>query len=141
MGIYQLRYLERVPAHAAIDQSVELVKRARKRSAAGFANAVLRKVDRDPVEWPSREIELAHPAWLLDRWDRQFGPDVATAIARANLHRPETYVRVPPGAAPAPDLEPTEIPGCFRRHRIPTDSGYRISARNRSSRCSISRRA
>jgi len=125
MGIYQLRYLERVPAHASIDQSVELVKRARKRSAAGFANAVLRKVDRNPVEWPSRDIELAHPAWLLDRWDRQFGRDVATGIALANLHRPETYLRLPPGASPTKDLEPTNIPGCFRA--ISSDThGFRI---------------
>lgn len=93
MGIYQLRYLERVPAHAAIHESVELIKRARKRSAAGFANAVLRKVDREPVAWPSREIELAHPGWILERWDRQFGTDVATAIALKNLQRPETYRR------------------------------------------------
>jgi 16S rRNA (cytosine967-C5)-methyltransferase len=93
MGIYQLRYLERVPAHAAIHESVELIKRARKRSAAGFANAVLRKVDREPVAWPSREIELAHPGWMLERWDQQFGPDVATAIALKNLERPETYRR------------------------------------------------
>src|SRR5437762_13452699 len=81
MAIYQLRHLERVPAHAAIHESVELIKLARKRSAAGFANAVLRKVDRQPVAWPSREIELAHPGWLLERWDRQYGPEAATAIA------------------------------------------------------------
>jgi 16S rRNA (cytosine967-C5)-methyltransferase len=92
-GIYQARYLERVPAHAAIHESVELVKRARKRSAAGFVNAVLRKVDRQPVKWPSREIELSHPAWLLESWDRQFGRETATAIARANLQRPITYKR------------------------------------------------
>src|ERR1051326_2327164 len=46
MGVYQLRYLERIPAHAAVAESVELVKRAHKRSAAGFVNAVLRKIDR-----------------------------------------------------------------------------------------------
>src|SRR5277367_928737 len=43
MGIYQLRYLDRIPAHAAVTESVELVKRALKRSATGFVNAVLRK--------------------------------------------------------------------------------------------------
>src|SRR5277367_6593904 len=43
MGIYQLRYLDRVPAHAAVAESVELVKRAHKQSAAGLVNAVLRK--------------------------------------------------------------------------------------------------
>jgi 16S rRNA (cytosine967-C5)-methyltransferase len=92
MGIYQLRYLERIPAHAAVSESVELIKRARKRSAAGFANAVLRKVDRAEVPWPSSAVELSHPAWLLERWDRQYGPETATSIARANLQVPETYV-------------------------------------------------
>src|SRR6202041_2295497 len=47
MAVYQLRYLERIPPHAAVAESVELVKRARKRSATGFVNAVLRKVTRD----------------------------------------------------------------------------------------------
>lgn len=114
MGIYQMRYLERIPAHSCVHESVELIKLARKRSAAGFANAVLRKVNREPVAWPSREIELAHPAWLLERWDRQFGPEAAAAIAVANLKRPETYVRVSTGAAAAAGLEATGIPGCFR---------------------------
>src|ERR1039457_373926 len=61
MGIYQLRYLERIPAHAAVTDAVELVKRAHKRSAAGFVNAVLRQVDREPVEGPSRAGELSGP--------------------------------------------------------------------------------
>jgi 16S rRNA (cytosine967-C5)-methyltransferase len=92
MGIYQLRYLERIPAHAAVSESVELIKRARKRSAAGFANAVLRKVDRAPVAWPSPDVEFAHPAWLLERWERQYGADTAAAIAHADLRVPEIYV-------------------------------------------------
>src|SRR5258708_3242270 len=92
MVIYQLRYLTRVPAHAAVAESVELVKRARKRSAAGLVNAVLRKVDRSSVEWPDRTTELSCPQWLLERWDRQFGTDVAGQIARAFLDPPETWV-------------------------------------------------
>src|SRR5580698_7721750 len=52
MGIYQLRYLERIPPHAAVTDSVDLVKRAHKRSAMGFVNAVLRKVTREAVAWP-----------------------------------------------------------------------------------------
>ncbi len=94
MAIYQLRYLERVPPHAAVAESVELVKRARKRSAMGFANAVLRKVTRDPVEWPSREIELSCPEWLLARWENRYGSEVAASIARAALEEPEKYVRI-----------------------------------------------
>jgi 16S rRNA (cytosine967-C5)-methyltransferase len=90
MGIYQLRYLERVPAHAAVGESAELVKRARKRSAVGFVNAVLRKVNREPVQWPDRATALCVPAWLLERWDRQYGEETAAAIAKAALERPET---------------------------------------------------
>ncbi|HLI85838.1 MAG TPA: transcription antitermination factor NusB [Bryobacteraceae bacterium] len=104
MGIYQLRYLERVPAHAAVADSVELVKRARKASAAGFVNAVLRKVDRAPVEWPNREIELSCPEWMLARWERQYGAETAAGIARAALSEPETYVRITPAGARVQDI-------------------------------------
>ena len=114
MGIFQIRHLDRVPASAAVNESVELVKRARKRSAAGFVNAVLRKASRDPVRWPSREIELSCPEWLLARWERQFGDRVMRNIAAAALAEPETYVRVPAGMAAPSDLEPTEVPGCYR---------------------------
>src|ERR1700736_1401782 len=72
MGAYQLRHLERVPPHAAVAESVELVKRAKKRSAAGLVNAVLRQVDRQPVVWPDRATELSCPQWLLESWERQF---------------------------------------------------------------------
>jgi 16S rRNA (cytosine967-C5)-methyltransferase len=93
MGIYQLRYLERIPPHAAVTDAVDLVKRARKRSAAGFVNAILRQVDRDPVTWPSREVELSCPEWLLSRWERQYGGEAAAGIARAALVEPEKYTR------------------------------------------------
>jgi len=121
MGIYQLRYLDRVPAHAAVSESVELVKRAGKRSAASLVNAVLRKVDREAVEWPDRAVELAHPGWMLERWERAYGTETAGKIARANLGTPGTYVR-----GPLPDgrgsvlgvlgdtLEATEVEGCYR---------------------------
>jgi 16S rRNA (cytosine967-C5)-methyltransferase len=92
MGIYQLRQLDRVPAHAAVDESVELVKRSPKRSAAGLVNAVLRKIDRRPVAWPDRATELSMPAWLLEKWDRQFGPQIAESIATHFLKPVETYV-------------------------------------------------
>ena len=93
MGIYQIRFLERIPRHAAVGEAVELVKRARKHSAAGFVNAVLRKVDREPVEWPNREVELSCPEWLLARWERNFGAEAAIGIARAALEEPAQYMR------------------------------------------------
>jgi 16S rRNA (cytosine967-C5)-methyltransferase len=92
MGIYQLRYLERIPAHAAVTESVELVKRARKVSAAGFVNAVLRKVNRDPVKWPDRPTELSLPGWMLERWTQQYGSDAAGKIAQAALEQPDSPV-------------------------------------------------
>lgn len=113
MAIFQLRYLDRIPAHAAVTESVNLIKRARKRSAAGFANAILRKVNRDPVTWPDRETELCVPAWMLRRWEQRYGRDIAEGIARAALETPQRYIRVPNGAEPPPEAEPTEIPGCY----------------------------
>ncbi len=92
MGIYQLRYLDRIPPHAAVGESVELVKRAHKASAAGLVNAILRKTDRQPVPWPDRATELSMPAWLLERWDRQFGPETTNKIAPAFLQPSDTHI-------------------------------------------------
>jgi 16S rRNA (cytosine967-C5)-methyltransferase len=113
MGVYQLRWLDRIPAHAAINESVELIKRARKRSATGFANAILRKVTRDPVEWPDEATRLSCPQWLLDRWSAAYGADTAQRIAEANLRRPERFVRVTPGDPVPEGLEPTDVEGAY----------------------------
>lgn len=127
MGVYQLRYLDRIPPHAGVGQSVELVKSQGFRSATGFANAVLRKVGREEIAWPSRAVELSHPEWLLDRWDREYGAETTALIARANLRPPETYVRIPRGSEVPPDVmvELTEIPGCYRLVAGEAD-GFRI---------------
>lgn len=113
IGLYQLRHLGRVPAHAAINECVELVKAARKASAAGFVNAVLRKTPRGDVAWPNREIALSMPEWLLNGWDHQFGEKSAMEIAHVFLRQPQTYVR---NAPQSPDriLEMTDVPGAFR---------------------------
>lgn len=95
LGLYQLRHLDRVPEHAAVSDSVELVKRAGRASAAGLVNAVLRKVHRRPVAWPDRATELALPAWLLERWQRHYGRETAEGMAQAALATPETYLRPP----------------------------------------------
>jgi 16S rRNA (cytosine967-C5)-methyltransferase len=122
MGLYQLRHLERVPPHAALNESVELVKSAKKTSAAGLVNAVLRRAPRGPVEWPNRSIALSMPEWLISGWDRQFG--AGERIAEAGLHPPETFVRNPPNDANL-KLQSTEIPGAFRVLQGDT-SGLRI---------------
>ncbi|MCL4793614.1 MAG: hypothetical protein KJZ84_03590 [Bryobacteraceae bacterium] len=113
LGAYQLRFLDRIPAHAAVDESVELVKRAGIRPAAGFVNAVLRRLPRLPAAWPSEDVRVSMPVWLLDRWIRQFGAEAALAAAEAALTAPPAYVRVPPGIEPPEGLEPAGIPGCY----------------------------
>jgi 16S rRNA (cytosine967-C5)-methyltransferase len=105
MGIFQLRYLDRIPAHAAVAESVELVKLAHKRSAAGFVNAVLRKVNRNPVKWPDRATELSIPAWMLERWDKQFGREAAQNIAQAALEQPEAATNVDTGRQQDPGAQ------------------------------------
>ncbi len=93
LGLYQLRFLSRIPASAAINESVNLVKAARVKSAASFVNAVLRRATREPSYDPASRaadeneklaIETSHPGWLIGRWISQFGIDEAAAIARAN---------------------------------------------------------
>jgi 16S rRNA (cytosine967-C5)-methyltransferase len=104
MGVYQLRYLDRIPPHAAASESVDLVKKAGKRSAAGFVNAILRKAGGEPIAWPDRAVALSQPQWLLDRWDVQFGPEAAGKIAEAFLLAPEKYVRVIMGEPRVQDI-------------------------------------
>ncbi len=114
-AIYQLRYLERVPVHAAVHEAVEFVK-ARARAAAGLTNAVLRKVARLPVLWPDLPTELSCPAWLIERWSAHFGEAAARAIAGAALQEPGRYIRIAPGS-PLPeltDVQPTGVPGAYR---------------------------
>jgi 16S rRNA (cytosine967-C5)-methyltransferase len=92
MAIFQLRYLSRIPPHAAVAESVELVKRAHKRSAAPFVNAVLRKVNRKPMQWPDRAVEYSVPQWMLDRWQTRYGDEAARQIARAALEEPRVWI-------------------------------------------------
>lgn len=105
MGTYQLQFLDRVPARAAVHESVELIKRARKRSAAPFVNAVLRKIQQAKKTDPDSTIaqstnsgELAnaaaHSLWLVERWARQFGFDRTKQICRHDQHVPQASLRV-----------------------------------------------
>ena len=127
-GVYQLRYLERLPAYAVVNESVNLAKGGGHKSGAGFVNAVLRKVDRGPVKWPDRATAVSMPGWLLERWDRHFGSQRAERIARSFLRPPTMYVRIPGPLGPQEaghSLEPTEVPGCYML-RDGANPGYRL---------------
>jgi 16S rRNA (cytosine967-C5)-methyltransferase len=93
LGLYQLRFLSRVPASAAVNESVNLVYFARLRSAAGLVNAVLRRATREPEADPTSNINdalervavsVSHPLWLIERWTKAFGAAEAAAFAAAN---------------------------------------------------------
>jgi len=105
LAVFQLAWLTRVPISAAINESVELVKQARKRSASAFANAVLRRISRlrDDLK-PTLPIRTrdprtlaalsAHPLWLVERWVSRYGPDVAGKICNYDQSIPVTNVRL-----------------------------------------------
>jgi 16S rRNA (cytosine967-C5)-methyltransferase len=102
MGAFQLQFLDRVPAHAAIDESVELTKQSGHRFASGLVNAVLRKLaGAGPAtnlpEETAGELALAqaHPAWLVERWTSFFGLEAARAICRHGQTQPPRIVRLP----------------------------------------------
>ncbi len=97
IAAYQLRFLDRVPANAAVNESVELVKRARKRSAVPFANAVLRKLaqNSNPADETTLAAKYAHPEWMVARWVEHYGEGVAEAICRYDQQIPRTTIRLP----------------------------------------------
>jgi 16S rRNA (cytosine967-C5)-methyltransferase len=107
LALYQLGWLTRVPARAAINESVELVKRARKRSAASFVNAVLRKraagISPSPTRSPHEIIgaspesladESAHPLWLVERWIQAYGIEAVRSICRQDQAVPVSAIRL-----------------------------------------------
>jgi 16S rRNA (cytosine967-C5)-methyltransferase len=106
LGLYQLRFLERVPAHAAINESVNLTRKHKVASASSFVNGILRSAQRQlnnslhelvpdglgHIEKLS--IETSHPSWLLERWIARFGEGEARALALANNQTPSTALRM-----------------------------------------------
>jgi 16S rRNA (cytosine967-C5)-methyltransferase len=113
LGLYQLRFLSRIPQSAVVNESVNLAHFARLRSAAPFINAVLRRATREPDYDPAANvadhlerlaIETSHPRWLVERWAKEFGMEAAAAFARANNEAPPTAFRVVEGRANAQEV-------------------------------------
>lgn len=109
LGLYQLKFLTRIPPHAAINESVNLVKQRGKKSAAALVNAALRAAQREEgfdsgqafktsPENPLKKlsVETAHPSWLLERWIERYGLGEARAMALANNTAPRAAFRFNP---------------------------------------------
>jgi 16S rRNA (cytosine967-C5)-methyltransferase len=103
LGLYQLRFLTRIPSSAAVNESVSLVRAARLSSATAFVNAVLRRAVREAEYDPAADItdplekiavQTSHPLWLIERWANSFGNEEAEAFARANNTMPPVSFRV-----------------------------------------------
>jgi 16S rRNA (cytosine967-C5)-methyltransferase len=95
MGAFQLQHLDRIPAHAALSESVELVRAAGHGHAAGMVNAILRKLTRQA--WPKPKVyettaafaeRLGHPRWIVDRWVQNYGRNASLAICEYDQQEP-----------------------------------------------------
>ncbi len=104
LAAYQLAFLKKIPAHAAVNESVELVKRKKKRSAAPFVNAVLRKVlsSRESLPTlapgaktiPDLAAHYSHPVWLVERWAGTYGLEDAEEICAYDQEVPPTAIHI-----------------------------------------------
>ena len=95
MGAFQLQHMDRIPAHAALSESVELCRAAGHPHATGMVNAILRKVA--AAQKPKERIfestaafaeRLGHPRWMVERWVEQYGRDAAMKICEADQEEP-----------------------------------------------------
>jgi len=100
MGAFQILHLDRIPARAAIDESVGLAKQAGHRFASGMVNAVLRKLAAAPPaslcdnSVADLALAYAHPAWLVKRWVSFYGVEAARAICVHGQQQPATTIRL-----------------------------------------------
>ncbi len=101
LGLYQILFMDRVPASAAVNESVEMAKASGREEAGGFVNAILRRVSdgradvglphsKDP---PSVSVQHSHPLWLVERWARELGMDETIELCMANNRVPPLSLR------------------------------------------------
>ena len=122
LGAYQLGYTE-LPAHAVVDDAVELVRRARLERAVSFTNAVLRRVgvgiETLLESLPEGPLKHSYPDWIHEVWSRDLGVDESLALMRAQNEPPELVVRLVRGEI---DGQPTDIRGAYRVERVDAEA-------------------
>ena len=103
LGLYQIFWLDRIPPHAAVHETVELAKQSGYGAQAGFINAVLRGYLRETEEIKKILADMkisqpalgwSHPEWLVDKWRQQFGEELTRQLLAWNNTPPKTYARV-----------------------------------------------
>ncbi len=122
-GAYQLAFLPGIATHAAVNETVELVRAAGLERAVAFTNAVMRRLSvglQELIEGlPEGPLALSYPDWVWDVWRRDLGEDGALALMRAQNEPPETVVRVVRGEV---DGAATDVPGAVRVSRVDQDA-------------------
>jgi len=101
LGLYQMRYLDRIPVSAAVNESVKLAKGVKGRDWRGMVNGMLRNLDRATVEWPDvaldpvngLSVRYACPTWLTRRWIDHWGLEMAEAMCRHTVTIPPLTLR------------------------------------------------
>lgn len=104
MSVYQMVYLDKVPDHAIIHESVEISKKRGHKGISSFVNGVLRSAQRKGLPNPSEikepikriSVETSHPEWLINRWSSMYGESITEQMAAANLEHKKISVRVQP---------------------------------------------
>jgi len=103
LGLYQIFWLDRIPNHAAVNETVELAKRNRLSAQAGFINAVLRGYLREfdatkqllgELKINEPHIGFSHPQWLIERWEKRWGREQTLRLLEWNNSPPKTFARV-----------------------------------------------
>ncbi len=102
LGAYQILFLDRIPAHAAVDESVKLAKRYGHPGTAGLVNSVLRRLveTKDTIRWPegddpeSLAVWGSHPRWIVERWLARFGIERTRALLLADNRAVRSGLRV-----------------------------------------------
>lgn len=104
VALYQLMFLNKIPAYAAINESVEVVKRIQGEKTANIVNGVLRNIQRnmENIRYPEPEEDIiyylstlhSHPKWMVKRWLERFGLDETTKLLEANNIRPNIFLRI-----------------------------------------------
>jgi 16S rRNA (cytosine967-C5)-methyltransferase len=92
MAIYQIMFMDSVPEHSAVNESVEL---AQKRSK-GYINGILRnflRSDGDFIKEADLSVKYSCPQWLIDKWQREYGEEATLQILRTSLGKPPEFVR------------------------------------------------
>ncbi|HTV76220.1 MAG TPA: 16S rRNA (cytosine(967)-C(5))-methyltransferase RsmB [Candidatus Baltobacteraceae bacterium] len=103
LGLYQIFWLDRIPDHAAVHETVELAKQNGFGRQAGFVNAILRGYLREADETKkllaglknsNPAIGFSHPEWLVDKWRKRFGDEKLRQLLEWNNTPPRTFARV-----------------------------------------------